>query len=122
MEIEAIALLSMICGVIGGVFVYFSHYSQKYISKSDDPVYQLLSVSEQVIFDYVTYLIVLIYLLGAISFLIYISVGMISSPIAMMLNHSKSLSQEVYITSEPVVQYVVVSPMFLFYSRMRRRS
>ena len=53
-----------------------------------------------------TYLIVLIYLQGILSFLIYTSVGMISYPIACLLNSSNHSNQ--FTSSEPVVQYVIV--------------
>lgn len=114
--IEVIVTVCMLVGVIGGVCLFIYLQEQMFYKESTDPVYQLLLVSEQYKFDYITYLIVLIYLVGVPSFLIYASVGMISSPIASYLNDTKTPSEgNVFATSEPVVQYVKVNHLSIFY-------
>lgn len=66
-------------------------------------------MSEVYNYCYLIYVLVLIYLLGIMPSLFYLSIGLIASPLSQIVRrHEKSEMNDLFLTTVPIVQYIEV--------------
>ncbi|KNB44317.1 hypothetical protein JH06_1972 [Blastocystis sp. subtype 4] len=82
-----------------------SIFATNQFHSSIDPVYLLLSESEVADYGFVLYLLVFIFIIGIPTFLMYLSIGMLSNPLSMLLSHKNANGPDLFNTG-PIVQYV----------------
>ena len=68
-------------------------------------------MSEVYDYCYLVYVLVLIYLLGIMPSIFYLSIGLIASPLSQIIRRrKKSEMNDLFLTTVPIVQYIEVFP------------
>lgn len=68
-------------------------------------------MSEVYDYCYLIYVLVLIYLLGVMPSIFYLSIGLIASPLSQIIRRrKKSEMNDLFLTTVPIVQYIEVFP------------